>query len=801
MSQKESEYPTVLIPEFLDAIFENLHETPLKEEYVAVCPKKNRTEISSGLIRYYGLTFFCVSSINGQTITKQDKQGEDYTYIGRTRANLVKAYCLVLDDVGTKATAPDVLPHWQMETSEGNEQWGYFIQPEDLSDSENLDYYEACVRSLAQAGFSDNGAGGSYRIMRLPNSRKENSTFKAKVLTWRPERPRYQLQDLMSELQLQPVYPENRVRTKIADETDEGVSFNQWVDSVTENYFHLFDLSRRVSDVLHILKDLPSDLPYSDWLTVGMALKTLPPGNFPYRIFHKWSQQGDLYDPSEWPNKWDSFDDLESKNPISLNSIFYLAKSHRISLTSNPNPELSDLFREMNKRCGYVSFEKKPRMVVSPSLLDEHLLPDTKWEWYERDSFIQRFATLRCKPYGPKLLEATTKGIPLKWLNSPYRTTYNGVQLAAPPYQPKEGYFNLWNGFAIEASNGDISIFEKHIREVLGAESPECGEYLVKYFAWCIQNPGRVAGTMIVLKGSQGIGKSIVSDAMRNIFGPHGKLIDSDDGVTSRFNRPFEGAMFVSLEEAGWAGDKKGQGKLKNLITGTVILVEPKGCDSYQVRNAMKAVLTTNHEWAVPVASDDRRFAVFEVSDEYRRNAEYFRPLKSFIKTNLGDIFGWLLNYPLEKNWHPADHIPQTKALREQKIQSMHHTENHVESFFRLELESLNPFRDRLRIDQKVSGVETYAEELICRSLKDNDIKGMYTYWIPTTWLKQRVTEHVRRLNPHFVISSRKLTKDMERIFGKDSFQSSVQIIPAGKRGYLLPTADVLRQSLNPENL
>ena len=141
-------------------------------------------------------TYFCVS-----TVCQSD------TYLRRRHQDLKVAYCVVLDDVMTKASVPPVAPTWILESSEGNYQYGYCIDPLPLTPS-NVAYYEGCVRALAQAGYSDSGAGGTYRVMRVPGSLHKTG-FVARITEWSPERS-WDLADLMAEMGVEPL----RMRVK-----------------------------------------------------------------------------------------------------------------------------------------------------------------------------------------------------------------------------------------------------------------------------------------------------------------------------------------------------------------------------------------------------------------------------------------------------------------------------------------------------------------------------------------------------------------------------------------------------------
>lgn len=135
--------------------------------------------------------YFCVS-----TVRPAERE------LKRDRESLHTAYCVVLDDVGTKATAPEVGPSWVLESSPGNQQWGYLIEPLAL-DPKGMALYEGCVRGLAQAGHTDGGAGGAYRVMRVPGS-VHKTGFVSRVLSWEPGRF-WGLEVLMGEMGVEPV--------------------------------------------------------------------------------------------------------------------------------------------------------------------------------------------------------------------------------------------------------------------------------------------------------------------------------------------------------------------------------------------------------------------------------------------------------------------------------------------------------------------------------------------------------------------------------------------------------------------
>lgn len=121
--------------------------------------------------------YFCVSTVSGEKNVKK-------TALRRRSSDVVAYYCLVLDDIGTKAVAPPVEPSWVIESSEGNYQWGYCLEP-----GSDFKTYEALVEWCHAQGWGDAGAGGCYRIMRIPgsaNMKPGRNQFRSRVMWWEP---------------------------------------------------------------------------------------------------------------------------------------------------------------------------------------------------------------------------------------------------------------------------------------------------------------------------------------------------------------------------------------------------------------------------------------------------------------------------------------------------------------------------------------------------------------------------------------------------------------------------------------
>jgi Family of unknown function (DUF5906) len=217
-----------------------------------------------------------------------------------------------------------------------------------------------------------------------------------------------------------------------------------------------------------------------------------------------------------------------------------------------------------------------------------------------------------------------------------------------------------------------------HVRDIVAGGNPEHFDYIIRWIAWCFQHPGERAQVTLVLCGGQGSGKGILLSAIRKIFGAHGREVSHEDSLTNKFNARFLNLLFCFADEAFWAGDRKGEGVIKKLITDEMLEIEKKGIDPMRALNRMKVAMASNDDWVVPAGEDSRRFAVFNVLDTYVRGkgkteaeiAKYFEPIwAEMANGGLAAMLHELLNMELGA-WHPR-HIIQTDALRDQKLATM----------------------------------------------------------------------------------------------------------------------------------
>lgn len=185
-----------------------------------------------------------------------------------------------------------------------------------------------------------------------------------------------------------------------------------------------------------------------------------------------------------------------------------------------------------------------------------------------------------------------------------------------------------------------------------------------------LQFPGKPAETAIAFRGNEGTGKGTLGRALYRIAGTHGLTVSSPTQFAGRFNAHLRNVAYLFADEAFVPGDAS-EAILKQLVTEPVISYEPKGKDIVPGKNLVHLVMASNRDWFIPAGLDARRFAVFDVAETHRGDRAYFgRLLDQLDHGGLEAMVYDLLHMDLE-GWHPAESIPSTPALAEQKLAAL----------------------------------------------------------------------------------------------------------------------------------
>lgn len=423
---------------------------------------------------------------------------------------------------------------------------------------------------------------------------------------------------------------------------------------------------------------------HDEWLKLMMACHHATDGDA-RQEFIDWSTQDPRYQDHGWiiGRRWDSLhaESGSGGRPITvryLHKVVQAAGGH----VPNPTPEadfgevddvpVGDVASPVVERFNRDHFTvlHGGRFLVGRE--GKHpTLGYHQVEWFT-DEAVRKFHNTRFVEV-PKGNGSTLVPEGKFWTEHPRRRQYDCVVFDPSPKGARPTAYNLWRGWAIDPKAGDWSLMRRLVRDVLCGGDAESFDYVLRWAAFMVQNPHVPAEVAIVFKGKKGRGKGMFARALKDLAGQHGKQVASGEQLTGRFNDHLMDCICLFVDEAFWAGNKQAEGVLKNLITEPVLTFEAKGLPLVQGPNLLHVVMASNEEWVVPATEDERRFAVFEVSEQaYAALPEgFFTDLVDQRDSGgLAAMLHDLLRTDLT-GWHPRKNVPRNEARGEQVLRSL----------------------------------------------------------------------------------------------------------------------------------
>lgn len=246
------------------------------------------------------------------------------------------------------------------------------------------------------------------------------------------------------------------------------------------------------------------------------------------------------------------------------------------------------------------------------------------------------------------------------WIEDPDRAEYEGV-VCEPEAYDGPGY-NVFRGFKVAPREGDASVFESYIKDVLCTGDEGLAHWVTMWLADAVQRPTEPSvPTALALRGPQGAGKSFLQERVLGaIF--HDRqihVVHESSRLFGQFNRSLFGCTIIACEESIFHGSKKDADALKSFISSPGWTYEEKFKAAFRAKNVHRLIATTNNEHAVHVERDDRRWTVIEVkqpfdltTDEGREQAyAYWEPYHAFMKSEDGPgiVLRYLRDYKVDQ--------------------------------------------------------------------------------------------------------------------------------------------------------
>jgi hypothetical protein len=237
------------------------------------------------------------------------------------------------------------------------------------------------------------------------------------------------------------------------------------------------------------------------------------------------------------------------------------------------------------------------------------------------------------------------------WIKDAKIRTYENLDFLPPPLVCPPTTFNMWRGFAIEcvevASSGNVQPFIDHTN-IMVNHNDAGREYVLNWLSQIVQQPGFLPGIALVFKSSQGAGKNIYLELFNQMLGKNlfYETVNPVQDLMSRFSLGRKNRVLINVDETNSRDTYSYSDQLKNYITSPHYNYEKKGIDPITLRNFNRFVFTTNNSCPVRIEEGDRRFVVFECSNEKKGNTAYFKEFGRYINepSNQRAVFEFLMN-------------------------------------------------------------------------------------------------------------------------------------------------------------
>ncbi|TCS37470.1 hypothetical protein EDC30_104274 [Paucimonas lemoignei] len=218
------------------------------------------------------------------------------------------------------------------------------------------------------------------------------------------------------------------------------------------------------------------------------------------------------------------------------------------------------------------------------------------------------------------------------WLNSPKRRMVNKDCVVFDPTlqaDPDETV-NLFDGFKMKPKRGKCDKIVELLLHLCGNDA-EVLAWVLRWIAYPLQNPGAKMRTSIIMHGDEGSGKNLFwENVVAKIYGEYGGVIGNAQ-IESQFNEWASKKLFFVADEVVTRNElRQLKGKLKHMVTGEVIMINPKGMTERAEANHMNFVFLSNELQPLALDKTDRRYLVLWTPP--KRDESFYREVSEQIR-------------------------------------------------------------------------------------------------------------------------------------------------------------------------
>ncbi len=446
-----------------------------------------------------------------------------------------------------------------------------------------------------------------------------------------------------------------------------------------------------VSKIILLLEWVDPDLPYPEWRNALMAVFNTTTGSHEgLEIVDAWSSKGGKYkDYRDIQRMWRSFR-LDHPCPVKIGTLIKMARDAGADIPSilhGDSFEVCESEEDSDESDPVVLTEISP--VLSPLAAMQQKFGMINFGGklcvFDREALAARTAHhtarklfLSNRSDGSLLIErAVLAEFPnaidvhrmvSEFFVSPQTVCYQGTEFN--PQGTSPNYLNLWEGPAITPVEGHWLLIQEFLHDVICNGGGDSYLYLLCFIAHALQKPEEKPGVMVILLSGQGTGKGTLGRILQKIWSATFIQVNNIDAVIGTFNAVLERSYIVFMDEALFAGNRRGTDELKSIVTESIIQISEKYQPSRQIRSCHRFIAATNADHFKNTERDDRRDFTLRVSEARKGDHEYWKVLNDEIENGGVEamVYDLLLMDLTDFN---VRNKPNTRELVEQKIHSL----------------------------------------------------------------------------------------------------------------------------------
>jgi len=267
-----------------------------------------------------------------------------------------------------------------------------------------------------------------------------------------------------------------------------------------------------------------------------------------------------------------------------------------------------------------------------------------------------------------------------------------------------ERLLNTWERVEPRRVRGDASPFLEHVFKML--PDGDDAAILLYYAAALVQYQGEKFPWCPIVQSVEGNGKSsIVIRCIELAIGQKYVHQGNESQLKKDFNAWMDGSIFVVIDDIKITRNRSAaMERIKPIVTQARVSVERKGVDASTQDVCCNFWLNTNHQDALPLTANSRRFAPFFCAQQNAEDLErdgitqdYFNKLFHWLRHEDGFaiVADWLYSVDIPAKYNPSregscSRAPTTTATRAAVLASLPVEAQHVEAAI---MEGLPGFR------------------------------------------------------------------------------------------------------------